>query len=332
MKSKLTYLKKIELFKELDSYREGDFFAIIDQKIKNHLPQWIQFSPHIFWLKDPEEQKNLDTYGQALEFFLKQGLQRNSTLYAFGGGATTDFTGFVASTILRGVKWIAVPTTLLAMVDGAIGGKVAVNMPQGKNLVGHFHCPTEVFICSEFLTTLSEQELNSGKGEVLKYGFLSKEISEMILRKESLDNIVVACAKFKTSLVENDLKEQSHRILLNLGHTMGHAFESTLKIPHGRAVVMGIKYLFEVMELNNSLLDLEKLIDALDLKMDDFKLKNFSSFSSASFIKYIEQDKKKNNSMIRLVLVSEIGSGFVEEIAIKDLKTKILSHVDFEDK
>src|SRR5690606_25799735 len=139
MKSNLIYLKKLELFKELDNFKEGQFFAVADQKIKNHLPQWIQFSPHVFWLKDPEGQKNLEVYGEALEFFLKQGISRTSALYAFGGGASTDFAGFVAATILRGINWVSIPTSLLAMIDGSIGGKVALNMPQGKNLVGAFH-------------------------------------------------------------------------------------------------------------------------------------------------------------------------------------------------
>jgi 3-dehydroquinate synthase len=115
MKSHLTYLKKLELFKELDNFKEGQFYAIADSKVKNHLPQWISFSPHIFWLKEPESEKNLEVYGQAIEFFLKQGISRNSVMYAIGGGATTDFAGFVASTILRGIKWNAIPTTLLGI-------------------------------------------------------------------------------------------------------------------------------------------------------------------------------------------------------------------------
>ena len=253
MKSNLIYLKKLELFKELDNFKDGQFFAIADQKIKNHLPQWVSFSPHIFWVKTPEEEKNLEMYGHALEFFLKQGISRNSTLYAFGGGATTDFAGFVASTILRGIKWVAVPTTLLAMVDGSIGGKVALNMPQGKNLVGAFHAPEKVLICGDFLTTLAEKEWMSGKGEVLKYGFLSAEINKMILDKVAIEEIAVACAKFKNEVVEKDFKEEGERIHLNLGHTLGHAFEFNLKIPHGQAVAMGLKYLFKVMKMDDAL-------------------------------------------------------------------------------
>ncbi len=332
MKSKLTYLKKLELFKELDAFRDGHFYAIADQKVKNHLPQWIQFSPDVFWLKAPEEQKNLEVYGQALEFFLKQGIQRGSKLYAFGGGATTDLTGYVASTILRGIRWVSVPTSLLGMVDGSIGGKVAINMPQGKNLVGAFHSPEEIFICSDFLSTLNQAELMSGKGEILKYGFLSRNVADLILSKAPLETIIVECARYKNLAVEEDFREEGKRMLLNLGHTMGHAFESTLKIPHGQAIIMGMKYLFQVMKLNEAMTYWNKMSEALELKSDDFQLNNFPGFNTKDFFAYLDHDKKKLNSSIRLVLVKDIGSCYLEEVPLKDFKSKILSHDEFVNK
>lgn len=329
MKSNLTYLKKLELFKELENFKDGQFFAIADQRIKNHLPQWISFSPHIFWLKSPEEEKNLEVYQNAVEFFLKQGISRSSTIYAFGGGATTDFAGFVASTILRGVKWVAIPTTLLGMIDGSIGGKVALNMPQGKNLIGSFHLPERVFICGDFLTSLSDKEWMSGKGEVLKYGFLSREINEMILKKTSIDEIAVACAKFKNEIVERDFLEKGERIHLNLGHTLGHAFELSLKIPHGHAVAMGLKYLFKIMNNTEALNQWELMVKALSLPIEKFELDHFPNFDLRTFSSYLEQDKKKVDSRLRLVLVNGIGVCYVEEVSVKDFKTKILTHEEF---
>lgn len=329
MKSHLTYLKKLELFKELDNFKEGQFFAIADQSVKNHLPQWISFSPHIFWLKNPEEEKNLEVYGRAIEFFLKQGISRNSTLYAIGGGATTDFAGFVASTILRGIKWCAIPTTLLAMIDGSIGGKVAINMPQGKNLIGNFHTPEKVYICGDFLTSLPEKEWMSGKGEILKYGFLSAPINEMILKKAPIENIALECAKFKNEVVERDFKEQGERIYLNLGHTLGHAFEFTLKIPHGHAVAMGLKYLFKIMNLTEAYAQWEKMVKALSLPSEKFEINNFDHFDLKAFSAYLEQDKKKLDSHLRLVLVKGIGFCYVEEVSLKDFKTKIQTYAEF---
>ncbi len=329
MKSNLTYLKKLELFKELDNFKEGQFFAIADQKVKNHLPQWISFSPHIFWLKNPEEEKNLEVYERAIEFFLKQGITRTSTIYAIGGGATTDFAGFVASTILRGVKWVAIPTTLLAMIDGSIGGKVALNMPQGKNLVGAFYAPENVYICGDFLTSLPASEWISGKGEVMKYGFLSKEIHDMIMRKCAIEDIAVACAKFKNEVIIKDFKEQGDRIHLNLGHTLGHAFESHLKIPHGQAVAMGLKYMFKVMELNQSHGEWSGMVQALNLPAEKMEIGHYSHFDLKTFLNFLEQDKKKVDSKIRLVLVKDIGFCYVEEVPMKDFKTKIQSYAEF---
>lgn len=329
MKSNLTYLKKLELFKELDNFKEGQFFAIADQKVKNHLPQWISFSPHIFWLKNPEEEKTLEVFERAVEFFLKQGITRSSTIYAIGGGATTDFAGFVASTILRGVKWVAIPTTLLAMIDGSIGGKVALNMPQGKNLIGAFHAPENVYICGDFLTSLPASEWISGKGEVMKYGFLSKEIHDMIMKKAAIEDIAVACAKFKNEVIKKDFKEQGERIHLNLGHTLGHAFESHLKIPHGQAVAMGLKYLFKVMELNQSHGEWSEMIKALNLPAERMEIAHYSHFDLKAFLNFLEQDKKKVELKLRLVLVKDIGFCYVEEVPMKDFKTKIQSYAEF---
>jgi 3-dehydroquinate synthase len=329
MKSNLTYLKKLELFKELDNFKDGQFFAIADQKIKNHLPQWIAFSPHIFWLKNPEDEKNLEAYGEAIEFLLKQGISRSSTLYVFGGGATTDFGGFVASTILRGIKWVAIPTTLLAMIDGSIGGKVALNTARGKNLIGSFHCPEKVMICGDFLSSLPDKEWISGKGEILKYGFLSKDIFDLILKKSPIEEIALACAKYKNEVVERDFRESGERILLNLGHTLGHAFETTLKIPHGQAVGMGLKYLFKIMNLNEALQNWELLVSALKLPEEKFDVGNYSNFDLKSFVSFIEHDKKKTDTNIRLVLVNGIGLCYVEEVSMKDFKTKIQSYAEF---
>src|SRR5690606_3090614 len=268
LNSKLTYLKKLELFKLLEDREGSKFFAIADHKAKNHLPQWIQFSPYIFWLKNPEEEKTLDTYGRALNFFVSQGIQRDDVIYAFGGGATTDLAGFVAATVLRGVDWVAVPTTLLAMIDGSLGGKVAVNLEAGKNLAGSFHAPQSVLICSDFLSSLPDKEWWSGKGELLKYGFLSKDIYELIIKKAPIDEIIMESAKFKTRIVEQDVKVQGERIYVHFGHTLGHAFETTLKIPHGLAAAMGIKYLLRLTNATSALEEWEKLVRALALPIE----------------------------------------------------------------
>lgn len=331
MDSRLIYTNKTELYKELDSQQDGEFFAVADSKIKNHLPQWIQFSPHVFWLNLPEEEKTLETYGRAADFFLRGGVQRSSTLFAFGGGATTDLAGFVAATLLRGIKWVAVPTTLLAMIDGSLGGKAAINTPAGKNLLGAFHSPRSIYLCPEFLTTLDEENWNSGKGEMLKYGFLSQEIYSLIMKNESIENIALACASFKMDLVKRDFREEGERIHLNLGHTLGHAFEFALKIPHGVAVVMGMKYLFEILGKTEALKDLNEMITALSLPHSSFKAKSYPGFDRNKVLDFLQQDKKKNRDKIRLVLTDGPGTISVSEMSLNEFKSRIKAHVDFED-
>ncbi len=332
MKSNLTYLKKPELFKLLDRSSVGPFFAIADSKVRGHLPQWIQGSPNVFWVTAPEEQKSLKDYGAALEFFLRAGVDRSATLFAIGGGATTDLGGFVAATILRGISWVSVPTTLLAMVDGSIGGKVAVNLPEGKNLVGAFHLPKEVLVCGEFLSTLPPEEWLSGKGEIVKYGLLSREIHDLIVARAPLEEISFACAKFKNDLVDRDLQETGDRIFLNLGHTLGHAFEFQLKIPHGQAVVLGMRYLFRIQKLPEPERLLTELLSALDMPEDQYSLARFPGFEPQEFLGLIGRDKKKSKSRIRLVLVKDVGKCYVEEVPVEEFKSKVKAYVEVEDK
>ncbi len=320
----------MDLYKELDALQEGEFFAMADHKIKNHLPQWIQFSPKVFWLNDPEGEKNLTTYSRALDFYLENGIHRDSTLYVFGGGATSDLGGFVAATILRGVRWIVVPTTLLAMVDGSLGGKVAINTASGKNLAGAFHLPEKIYLCSDFLATLDEENIQSGKGEILKYSFLSKKIFELVSQKAPLENIIHACAQFKMEIVERDFKEKGDRIFLNLGHTLGHAFESTLKIPHGLAVAMGMKYLFRILKKDESFTLWNKLVSALDLPVDKLELKAYPHFDKKQFIDYLQKDKKRSGDKIRLVMADSPGQPTTQDISLAELKSLLKTYEDFE--
>jgi 3-dehydroquinate synthetase len=328
MQSELIYLNKAALYKELETISPDRFFAVADHKIKSHLPEWIQKSSQVFWLKNPEEEKNLSTYGSIIEFCLASGIDRSSTLIAIGGGATTDLGGFVAATILRGIQWIAIPTTLLAMIDGSLGGKVAVNTPSGKNLAGAFHHPQKIYISGEFLQTLDEENWNSGKGEMLKYGFLSHEIYSLIVNKTPVEKIALSCAEFKMEVVKRDFREQGERIHLNLGHTLGHAFEFSLGIPHGLAVAMGMKYLFEILGNNEALKYWQEMVKALSLPEQSLSLKAYS-FKREELDRYLEKDKKKSHDNLRLVLTAGPGKVSVSEITMKDFKARMDAHAEF---
>ncbi len=328
MTPKIHYLKSLELLKHLDEHKESSFFAVIDNKVKNHLPQWIQFSPRIYWLSNPELQKNLETYQDIVDFFLDQGIERTSVIYAIGGGATSDLAGFVASTLLRGIKWRVIPTTLLSMVDAAIGGKVAVNLPKGKNLIGSFYHPEEILLCGDFLKTNSPADILSGEGEIIKYGFLSQEVNELIMAKKPLEEIIEACAHFKMEIVKKDFKETGERINLNLGHTFGHAFEHLWKIPHGQAVLLGLKSVFQLFDLKSSLSELAQLMKARGVDESFIELGKFTSIKMDDFLKTIYSDKKKQQAKLRFILVKRVGSCYVEELSSSELKKMLEANED----
>ena len=204
-------------------------------------------------LPDGEEGKTLAELERAAVRLLRAGATRKSLVVALGGGAVTDAAGFLAATFMRGIPWVAVPTTLLAMVDAAIGGKTAVNLPVAKNAVGAFHPPEAVLADPAALATLSERELSSGKGEVLKYGALQPELLPVFAdacAAERIDPAVIAtCARMKVDVVEADPTERGPRKLLNLGHTFGHGVEAAggfSRYTHGEAVAVGLAFAFRL--------------------------------------------------------------------------------------
>jgi 3-dehydroquinate synthase len=204
-------------------------------------------------LPDGERGKTLAQLERAAGLLLKAGATRRSLVVALGGGAVTDAAGFLAATYMRGVDWAAVPTTLLAMVDAAIGGKTAVNLPVAKNAVGAFHPPLAVLADPAALETLPGRELRSGFGEALKYACLRPELlprAAELARARRVDAaFVAACARVKVEVVERDPKERGERKLLNLGHTFGHGVEAAggfSKFTHGEAVAIGLAFAFRL--------------------------------------------------------------------------------------
>ena len=204
-------------------------------------------------LPDGERGKTLACLERSAQKLLRAGLTRRGLVVALGGGAVTDAAGFLAAVFMRGVDWMAVPTTLLAMVDAALGGKTAVNLPAAKNAVGAFHPPTAVLSDPAALRTLPARELRSGLGEVLKYGLLRPEILPRVsapLRRGQVDARVISeCAQVKLAVVERDPREQGERKLLNLGHTFGHGVEAAggfSRYRHGESVAVGMAFAFRL--------------------------------------------------------------------------------------
>lgn len=208
----------------------------------------------VFAIEPGEPSKSLENFAQACEFLARERMDRGGLVIAVGGGVVGDLSGFVAASYLRGVDYWQVPTTLLAMVDSAVGGKTAVNLVAGKNLVGSFHQPRAVFCDTELLTTLPQREFAAGMAEVIKYGLLADaslfdQLAESSVASPSdvrLPSIVRRCCEIKAEVVrddEHETAESGGRALLNLGHTFAHAIEAVAgygRYLHGEAVSIGL--------------------------------------------------------------------------------------------
>lgn len=198
----------------------------------------------IAYMEDGETYKNLDTIKRFYEQFLKQGADRHTTIVALGGGVVGDAAGFAAATFMRGVKFVQIPTTLLAMVDSSVGGKVGVDLPQGKNLVGAFKQPEVVLIDTEVLESLPKEQWRGGMAEVLKHGLLADEglLDPGLHSRKRAEEMVARAVKVKVDVVQQDPYEMNIRAHLNLGHTFAHAIEQVTNYAwsHGDAVGFGL--------------------------------------------------------------------------------------------
>lgn len=267
-----------------------------------------------------ELSKSLECASMLYNAAVNAGLDRKSVIVALGGGVVGDLAGFVAATFLRGVKFLQVPTSLLAMVDSSVGGKTAIDLPQGKNLVGAFYQPIEVVVDLDTLDTLPEREYVSGLGEVIKYGVIwdaelfecfEKNIDAMLNRdKAVLLKIVKRCCEIKAEVVAEDECEGGLRAILNFGHTYAHALETVSgydKWLHGEAVSLGMVYAAKLSAevcgfAEDDVIRLITLLDKLGLpvKLDD--MPEWGSLRAA-----MSADKKTVNAVPRFVLAQKIG-------------------------
>lgn len=284
--------------------KHQSLIMIVDDRINQHYRKYFELLQCPRWVAPSgEEAKSFKSIIECCDFFLQQGINRQTHLVAIGGGATSDMAGFVSSILLRGISWTVVPTTLLAMVDASIGGKTAINSTFGKNLIGTFHLPDEVLICHEFLNSLPRNQVISGMGELIKYGFLSSEIQKDILAGADFIKIVESCAAFKDCVVSIDPKEQNERMMLNLGHTFGHALEKQYSLEHGIAVLGGLYLVFELFHRKHDLELLKtfknKLItEKINLSINDKDWDELTAF--------ILRDKKnKNPNSVTFVLMDQ---------------------------
>ena len=265
-----------------------------------------------------EKSKTLETYAELVRGFAALGLTRSDVAYALGGGVVGDLTGFAAATYMRGIDFVQVPTTLLAMVDSSIGGKTGVDIPEGKNLVGAFHLPKKIIRDVKFLETLPEKEMKNGLAEMIKTAILFdlemfSELENLVTlapleRLARLEELVDRCAAWKQKIVDEDFKEGGKRKLLNLGHTFGHAIEkvSDFASPHGEAVAIGMRI------VGKDVPEIGKILDA-------YGYPKYEGFDNAKILEAIRGDKKRSGDTITLVVPRKVGECELLETPMRDL-------------
>ena len=268
-----------------------------------------------------EDAKSIDVYEKIIEYCVKINLSRKSLLISLGGGVVGDLGGFIASTYMRGIDFVQVPTTLLAQVDSSIGGKTGINIGDFKNIIGTFYQPKLTYINSQALETLSDEEFKGGMSEVIKYSLIYDyefldyliENSKDILNKdkEKLYYVVKKCASIKAEVVGKDEKESGLRKILNFGHTFGHGVEKLCKISHGFAISIGMNMAFK-LSLKENLITQEyyekflKVCECYDLPL------NFEEIEASRVLNIMKSDKK--NSFAKINLVLPVGLGKVDVI------------------
>lgn len=328
MSSPIIYCEEFELKRLIREIESDTLLIIVDKVVLDLYQDKFEFDKLdkqviLYPVTAGEGLKSFTELEKCLEFFLAQRIHRKSHLLAIGGGTVSDFAGLVASMLLRGIPWTVIPTTLLAMVDAAIGGKVGINSKYGKNLIGDFYLPSQIINCSDFLKTLPEIEIASGKGEILKYALLDKSCYIHIENNRPLKDIIRTCADFKNRIVERDFQEEGARKILNLGHTFGHAFEFLQGMPHGLAVVQGIITILNIDHRPDALSKVNALIAKLELKK--FLTHKDSSVSGEQLFEAVERDKKlTSKGKIELITIRDIGYHVIEELPLEVLREKFL--------
>lgn len=308
----------------LNIYKGKKIFIITDDNVKRHYGSTVMnslknsgYNVEILSLKPGEETKSFNTLPSVYNAILNFNLTRSDLIIALGGGVIGDLAGFVASTYLRGVDFIQIPTSLLAQVDSSVGGKVAVDLERGKNLVGSFYHPKCVLIDPEVLKTLEERFFIDGMAEVIKYGCIKDKdffnyLNKMKNNQQIMDNmeyVIHKCCNIKREVVENDEKDRGERMLLNFGHTLGHAIEqhyNYTKYTHGEGVAIGMYIITKISEDKG--LTSKGTSEKIKSILVKYGLPYEIDINIEEILEAVSLDKKNLGKYLNLIILKEIGN------------------------
>lgn len=341
---------KINVQTKLSSYDiiiEKGIFSNLDKLIKERLnPQkvfvitdknvWNEYGTKIektiealsieycINIVDPgEESKSISSAESIINQLVKKNIGRGDLIIAIGGGVVGDLSGFVSSIYMRGIDFINIPTTLLSQVDSSVGGKTGVNLELGKNLVGTFYQPKLVVIDPDFLKSLNDRVFRDGMAEVIKYALIKDRELFEILSKNDIDSIqndmetiIARCCNIKKNIVQNDEFDKGERMILNFGHTLGHAIESYYsyeRYTHGEGVAIGMHRISELAVGQN--LISKELFNSIHTLIEKYGLPVFDEkILDEDLLEFIKHDKKNIDGEIKIVLVNDIGESKIMDV------------------
>lgn len=307
-------IKKFGLGKNFAIITDDNLEKIYGRSLKKHL-QKKGLTVGMFSFKKGEKSKSLKTVEEIADKMVVSGVSRDYVVIALGGGVTGDLAGFIASVFMRGIPFIQIPTSLLAMVDSSVGGKTGVDLSSGKNLIGTFNQPKLVIIDPDLLKGLPKNQIESGMAEVIKYGiikdesfftYIEKNLEEIMkLKQPFIDHVIYKSVQIKKKVVQNDEKEKNNRMILNYGHTYGHALEklSNYRLLHGYAISIGMNMINKIA-VNKGILKKEEAERIRNL------LKK-TGLPTTTMLKVKKEDllsdKKRKGDLLYLVLAKKIG-------------------------
>ena len=299
---------------------ESNVFPLYGKTVENSLKS-AGFTVVSFVFPAGEESKNGSVYLELLNFLALHGLTRSDLIVALGGGVTGDLAGFAAATYLRGIRFIQIPTTLLAAVDSSVGGKTAIDLPAGKNLAGAFCQPNLVLCDTDTLNTLPEDIFRDGCAEVIKYGILYDPNLFALLERDGLtfdrETVIAQCVRWKRDVVMEDEFDTGARMKLNLGHTIGHGIEarSNFSLSHGKSVAIGMAIVAKAVQCPDE--------DRICKLLRQFGLPTSTDYPVDDIYRYTLSDKKRTGGEINLILPRRIGLCDIVPTPIDQLKSFI---------
>ena len=322
-----TEIVKIYSGKKIAVVTDSNVYKLYGNILKKSLAE-ANLEAHFIVVKPGEKSKSIETLKYVYDKLIDLEITRSDLIIALGGGVIGDLSGFAASTYLRGIDFVQIPTSLLAQIDSSIGGKVAVNLEQGKNLIGSFYQPKKVIIDPELLNTLPNNLIKDGLGEVIKYACIKNlnlfKLLMSIKNKDelfsSMEHIIHTCCSIKKDIVEKDERDTSIRMALNFGHTMGHALEKyyDYNISHGEAVAVGMYYITRKSE------ELKYTEHGTSDKIKKI-LVNFNISYSLPDVdmekirRFVLIDKKNLSGNINLIMLRKIGESFIESVPVEKI-------------